>query len=167
MRNRAASSRIIILSWIIPLSPTRPSSRYLCTSGTVLVAADSCRSSADSESPRATAMCAIIADEIEGTVASATKFVQIQWDKLQVAWISGYQGRRNREISLYLSRLISINNFVYHIFDTMIQREGETTFLFLYRMVLSFFFFEMHKFDVAGEEGEKRRCSWGAASRWP
>lgn len=27
------------------------------------------------------------------------------------------------------------------------------------------FFFEMHKFDVEGEEGEKRRCSRGAVSR--
>lgn len=31
--------------------------------------------------------------------------------------------------------------------------------------VFLFFFFETYKFDVAGEEGEKRRCSCGAVSR--
>lgn len=175
MRNRAASSRIIILSWIIPLSPTRQggqgeaSSRYLCTSGTVLVAADSCHSSADSESPRATAMCAIIMDEIESM--SEAEFVQIFYTL-------------GEKIFLHLSRLIS-NNFVYND-ATYNFRYNEYNDISLSRMefddfersrllgiferfffVFLFFFFETYKFDVAGEEGEKRRCSCGAVSRWP
>lgn len=112
-------------------------------------------------------MCAIIMDEIESV--SEAEFVQI-------FYILG------EKIFLHLSRLIS-NNFVYND-ATYNFRYNEYNDISLSRMefddsegsrllgiferfffVFLFFFFETYKFDVAGEEGEKRRCSCGAISR--